>query len=181
MNTIPYYNKDVLSLKSESSTKAKEYQAPQAELSDNIQKYDKKVATHTEVSPKTKEVETLKSTPTAGQMLTDSMYNSVGKLLGVDTLREWSLYYDKVYEVVELAKQKSGLKDSDKLSSWIYQQLNNAPALGGKKISDVHTYLKMGQQKLPEPNKPTVKKVVKPKESTEQFVNRWMEGQFNGS
>lgn len=95
----------------------------------------------------------------------------------------------RFFEIVELAKQKSGLKEPGKLSAWIYQLLNSAPALGSKRINDVHIYLKMGG-KTPQQTKPkvitktVVKKViryVKPKESTEQFVSKWVGEHFNGN
>lgn len=159
---------------------------PKVELSENIQNFDKRPRVHTEnpfSHSSTQKTEAPVSTlQTASQMIADPLYNEVGKLLGVDTLNEWGLQYDKVYEVTELAKKKSGLTDPKALSAWIYKQLNFAPSLGAKRINDVHIFLKMGGGMKSEPKpkvvtKTVIKKVyVKPKPTTEQFVDKWMKG-----
>lgn len=193
MNDTQYYKKEVLQTKSEPVSEAKTYEAPKVKLSDNIQAFDKKVKVHTE-NPysfnsvaKEKTDAPLTAVQSASQMIADPLYNQVGKILGVDNLHEWGQYYDKVYEIVELAKRKSGHTSSEDLSSWIYKQLNHAPSLGSKKINDVHIYLKMGgapkaDAKPKVVTKTVVKKVyVQPKQTTEQFVSKWMSKQFGGT
>ena len=191
MNDIPYYKKNELSLNSKSIVKQKDYTVPEVKLSENIQKFDKRPRVYTnnpysfnEVSKKQIEAP-IQMSPTATQMITDPLYNEVGKSLGVDTLHEWGMNYDKVQDIVDLAKQRSGIKDSKKLSNWIYQLLNKVPSLGGKRINDVHVFLKMGGISKPKiVTRTVVKKVIKyikPKETTEQFVNKWIGEQFNGN
>lgn len=188
MNTLPYYKKDEISLKPEAIEKQKNFIAPKAELSKNIQAFDKRPRVYTEnpysfnsVAKRQAEKrmeERVKTSPTANQMITDPLYNQVAKSLGVDTIHEWGMNYDKVYEIVELARQKSGITDSTKLSEWIYRQIGTAPSLGNKKINDVYIFLKMGGQAKPKVVTKTVVKTVvkhvKPRETTEQFVENWM-------
>lgn len=162
--------------------------APKVELSENIQKFDARPRVRTDdpwsfSGAKKKQEAPISSIQTASQMIANPLYNEVGKVLGVDTINDWGLMYDKVHEVVELAKAKSGIKDNKELTAWLYKQLNYAPSLGSKKINDVLTYLKMGgkpqgQSKPKVITKTVIKKVyVKPKQTTEQFVSNWMKGQ----
>lgn len=162
--------------------------APKVELSENIRKFDSRPRVHTEnpfsYNAAKKKVEApVSSIQTASQMIANPLYNEAGKILGVDTINEWGLMYDKVHEVVELAKQKSGLKESKDINAWLYKQINYAPSLGSKKINDVLTYLKMGGKPMNQPKpkvitKTVIKKVyAKPRETTEEFVQKWMGGQ----
>ena len=185
-----YYQKEVLPLKSEPVSEPKTFKAPKVELSENIQKFDRKIKVYTENPHSFKEASKPQEAPisavqTASQMIANPLYNEVGKVLGVDTLHEWGLYYDKVFEIVEMAKEKTGIKDTKELSSYIYKQLNYAPSMGNKRINDVYTYLKMGGHREVKPKvvtKTVVKKVyVKPKETTEQFVSNWMKGTLYGN
>ena len=187
MNDIPYFKKDEVSLNSEPEIKQKDYKVPMVELSENIRKFDKKPRVYTE-NPYSfnavvrRQVENKVVSPTATQMITDPLYNEVGKSLGVDTLHEWGLNYDKVQDIVALARERTGITDSKKLSAWIYQLMSTAPSLGGKRINDVHVYLKMGGKPKVE-TKTVIKKVikyVKPKETADQFASRWIGEQFNG-
>lgn len=186
MNSIPYYQKDTLPLNSEPKVAPKEFVTPKVELSENIQKFDRKPRVYTENPFSFKGVtkrrveESPELSPTASEMITTPLYNEVGKILGVDTHHDWGKSYDRVYEVVELAKAKSGIKDPNKLSAWIYQQLHRAPSLGNKRIDDVYIYLKMSSTPKPQV-KPVAKKVVRPKENTEEFVSNWMKGVLNVS
>ena len=192
MNDTPYYKKEVLPTKSDLKTESKNYAVPKVELSENIQNFDRKVKVHTtnpysaNTVSKGKTEVPLSAIQTASQMIANPLYNEAGKVLGVDTLHEWGLYYDKVHDIVEMAKQRIKSEDPQALSEYIYKQLNSSPSLGNKRIIDVYTYLKMGGH-TPEPRtkvvtKTVIKKVyVKPKENTEQFVNNWMKGVLNAS
>lgn len=179
---------ETLSLKSEAPTPSKAVKLEKVELSKNIQAFDKKPRVFTEnpfsfnaVAKRQAEKrmeQRVEASPTATQMITDPLYNRVGKSLGVDTIHEWGLNYDKVYEIVELAKQKSGITDPNRLAEWIYNRTSQAPSLGSKRINDVYIYLKMA--KAPQTKTKTIIKTivkhVKPKETTEQFVSKWMGG-----
>lgn len=191
MNDAPYYNKEVLPLKSDPTPEAKTYEVPKTELSENIQNFDRRVKVHTtnphsfnSVAKEQVDVP-ISAVQSASQMIATPIYNEVGRILGVDKLHEWGMYYDKVHEIVEMAKQRTKSTDTKTLTEYIYRQLNDSPTLGNKRIIDVHTYLKMGGH-TPTPRartitKTIVKKVyIKPKENTEQFVNNWMKGVLNG-
>jgi hypothetical protein len=151
MNPIPITKKEIVSLKSPPKPERESYVADKVSLSDNIRKFDEKVKNkvftknpfdHNSIS--IKDHESVASIPTASEMIASPTYNQIGKILGVDTLHEWGIYYDKVYEVTKLAEEKSQITDTARLSSWILDQMNNAPSLGGKRINDVHIYLKVG-------------------------------------
>lgn len=179
---------ETLSLKSETVAQPKAIKLDRVELSKNIQAFDKKPRVFTAnpygYNTVAKNTPVTTQTPTATQMISTPVYNQVGKLLGVDTVHEWSKYYDKVFEIVEWAKAKTKESDPEKLSSWIYKQLNSAPSMGNKKIDDVYVFSKMGTIKRDKPIVKTVIKTVvkhiKPKETTEQFVDKFMKGAWHG-
>lgn len=173
-----------VSLKAPAPVKQKEYVADKVELSPTIQAFDKrpKVFTNNPYSP----LEVIKNrketlTPTAEQAVMNPLYNRVGHLLGVDMSHDWNTYYDKVVQVVELAKEKSKLEDPEKLMSWIFKRAGEAPSMSGKRITDVLVSLKLGSNPIVKnvESKPkivykTVYKYIKPKDETKQFVTRWM-------
>lgn len=193
MSDTPYYQKEVLDLKPESSEKPKDFKAPKVELSENITRFDdrvKKVHTKNPYDYNTVSLnkdQRAVTTPTASAMITNPEYNTVGKFLGVDTLHEWNKDYDKVYEIVKWAKAKSGAEDTTQLVQWLNGALQFVPSLSTnhKKIDQLFLYSKMQASNIQtQPKvvtrtvvKKVIKKVyVKPKETTEQFVNKFMEG-----
>lgn len=83
--------------------KVPQYKVEKLKLSDNIQKFDQKPRVYKEnpfsfnaVAKKQAQAQSSTSL-TATQMITDPLYNEVGKTLGVDTIHEWGLHYDKVF------------------------------------------------------------------------------------
>jgi hypothetical protein len=137
-----------VSLKTEAAPAPKQYAAEEVKLSKNIQAFDKRPRVFNQnpygYNTVVKRTPPSTQTPTATQMIATPLYNQVGKLLGVDNVHEWSKYYDKVYEIIEWAKHKTNETDPNKISSWIYKQLNVAPSMGNKKIDDVYIFSKMG-------------------------------------
>lgn len=190
MNTIPYYQKEKLDIKPEAAPKEKELSVEKSTLSENIQRFDKKVRVY-KGNPYSYNAVSLKKhvtnmTPT--QMVTDPLYNQVGKVLGTDTVHDWNKNYDKIHKVIEIAKEKSGIKDSDKLVSWIYSQVNKAPSLGKTRLDDVYIYLRLGQiPKEKSKTKVIVKKIVKyverkPKqEESQNVISNWMQSMLGGN
>jgi hypothetical protein len=78
-------------------------------------------------------------------MITDPLYNEAGRAMGIDTAREWSVYYDKIREIVEWAKLKSGFKDKDRLVNWIYGRVQTAAAISKRKIDDLYILTKLNK------------------------------------
>jgi hypothetical protein len=120
------------------------YEAEKIELSKNILKFDKKPRVYTQnpysfnaVSLRKKEVKLM---PSAEQMLTDSTYNAVGRFLGVDTHREWNKNSDRVYEIVEWAKKKSGESDTMKIVRFINRYRNLVPSLAERHLDNLYLY-----------------------------------------
>lgn len=134
--------KEEVSLKGKKPTKQIEYEAEKVELSKNIQRFDKKPRvvgddpySFNSVSLKRKDVRLV---PTAEQMIVNSTYNAVGKFLGLDTRHEWNEYHDKVFEIVEWAKKKSGVSETSKLIRWINHMKNRIPNLSDKVITNLY-------------------------------------------
>lgn len=122
------------------------------ELSENIKKFDHKVKVHTQNpyafnTVAKKKVQSITQTQTATQMITDPMYNSIGKFLGVDTIHDWGQFYDKVFTVTEWARKKVG-NDNFKIRKWLTTKLNNTPSMNEKRINDLYiaAQLEMGRR-----------------------------------
>ncbi len=126
------------------------HKAPKAELSENIQAFDKKprVASPYDYNSISlnKQVD---YTPTADQMITDPVYNTIGKFLGVDTLHDWSKYSDKVKTLVDWAQVKTGKKDMQGIMDFLSGALNAAPSFGmnNKRIDQLYIYARMNMAK----------------------------------
>ena len=137
-----------VSLKSKPKKEATEYEAVKLEISKNIQKFDKKVKVHTEspysfnsVSLKKRE-ENYSTSQTATDLITNPTYNTIGKFLGVDTVHDWDRDCDKVFTIVEWAKQKVG-DDLNKIMKWLGQQSRTLPNMGTKTIDNLYIYARM--------------------------------------
>ena len=175
---------EIVSLKERPKKEVKNYEVDKVELSKNIQEFDKKPRVYTKDPYAYNEVSLKKDTEfslTAQNMITDPLYNMVGKSLGVDTIHDWNRYYDKVQEIVEWAKKETGYKDKDLLVSWIYGQVGKTTSLGAKRIDDLYIYSKLKQPKREIKFKPKVKtkvvvKYVKEKLTTEDMVKRLIKG-----
>jgi hypothetical protein len=151
-----------VSLEARAVKKQPEYKAEKVELSDNIRKFDSKPRT---VNKEEVEVlsQRLGTTMTATEMIYDATYNKAGKLLGVDSIADWSKNYDKVYRIVETAKEKLGTDDVDKILPWLYKMMNASPSITNRKIDDLNTFLSLSSEEKKEHKKPKtiVKTVVK--------------------
>ena len=119
----------------------RKYEIEKKELSKNIQAFDRRPRIYTEnpysfnaVSKKAAE------TPTASNMVTDPIYNAVGKALGIDMAREWDLYYDKVFTISEWAKKKAGT-DISKIIKVISDKSRSVPSMGAKRIDDLYIHI----------------------------------------
>ena len=156
-----------------------EYKIEKVNLSENIQKFDKKPRVYTQNPFDYNSVSLKKDssyTPTAEQMIVNPVYNQAAKALGVDTVHDWNRYYDKVASLVDWAKEQTGYTDAGKISEWIYAQLKKAPLMGGKKIDDLYIYSRLKTEEKPKVRtKVVVKKVyVKQKMSNEEFSKRFI-------
>lgn len=150
------------------------YKVEQVELSENIQKFDSKPR-YTENEVKTLSERT-GATLTATQMITEPLYNRTGKLLGVDSIADWSKNYDKIYKIVEVAKEKLKTDDIEKILPWLYKQVNAAPNITNRKLDDLNVYLILGKEEKPKTKviTKTVVKYIKPKNTVDNFVNNLM-------
>jgi hypothetical protein len=120
-------------------------QAPRGKLSATIRDFDKKVkqgknpfAFNTVVLAK----KPVTLSPSAEQMIVNPLYNQVGRLLGIDTKREWSMYYDKIFHLAQWAQSKAG-QDVEQVIKFLMEQSNHAPAMGAKRIDDLYIYSKL--------------------------------------
>ena len=147
---------EMVSLKSEKKLRRIQPEVEKVELGENIKKFDRLVKPKPRVftenpysynSVSLKKRVSVPPTQTAEQMITNPHYNAIGKALGVDTTHEWNRYYDRVYEVVEWAKNKSGQKDTYKLIKWISSQINKIPSLSERRIDNLYLFAHMQLKK----------------------------------
>lgn len=119
-----------LNVKGKLPAEPKHYDTPKAELSKNIQSFDKRPRT----DPFAYNTISLKSqrsipTPTVNQMLADPTYNTVGRFLGVGT-HDWNQDYNKVHRIVEWAKSKSKDQSTEGVVKWISDAARKVPGFG---------------------------------------------------
>ncbi len=84
----------------------------------------------------------------------------VGKFLGLDTAKEWSQYYDKIFDLYTWAEEKTKSGDVNKIISFLQDKLNASPSMSDRRINDLHVFYKLDLRK-PE------KKEAKPEVKTE--------------
>lgn len=82
-------------------------------------------------------------TPTASQVVMDTTCNLVGKFLGIESKPDWNKYYDKVYEIVEWAKERIGSEDVNNLISILKEKLNASPSISDRRINDLYVAIKL--------------------------------------
>lgn len=80
----------------------------------------------------------VKYTPTASEMVSNPLYNAVGKLLGLDMAREWNQLYDKVFTIAEWAKRNTKSQEITDILRTIEERIGEVPAMSGKRINDVY-------------------------------------------
>jgi hypothetical protein len=121
-------------------------------LSDNIQKFEKKILKQKRVDPFARNLilEQQKDNntpiiPTAEQMVTDHTYNLVGKVLGIDTKKEWNMYYDKVYQIVEWVKGKLNTNKVETIVKYISERARSVPTMGARRIDDLFIFSKLNK------------------------------------
>ena len=122
----------------------RKYEVDKKEISKNIQKFDQKRKVYTENPYSYNYVSLKKSqkiTPTAEAMAASPLYNSVGKVLGLDTAKEWNQYYDKVYSIAEWAKKKVGNDDILKVIKFITDKSRTIPSMGARRIDDLYIHI----------------------------------------
>jgi hypothetical protein len=122
---------------------------PKVELSENIRRFDKKVKVYTENPYSFNAVSLKKNQPdvppvqSASQMISNPVYNTVGKFLGLDTTHEWNKYYDKVYTIAEWAKVKTGTDNINSVIKWINSQAKRLPNIGAKNIDNLYLFARL--------------------------------------
>lgn len=136
------------SLRDKPKEKPVEYKVEKKELSKNIQKFDKKPRVYTE-NPYSYNAVSLKKRPdvtptqSAEELLTDPTYNTMGKVLGVDTVHDWNRYYNKIYAITEWAKLKSGETEVGKIIKWVTDQSRRIPNMGAKEIDSLYLHARL--------------------------------------
>ena len=146
------YKKESVSVKGHLEAKPEQYEAEQKEVSENIQKFDKKVKkskVYTE-NPFSYNAVSLKKdrlpvllTQSAQNLVIDPIYNTIGKFLGVDTIHEWGKQYEKVYTITEWAKRESQEKNVSRLMEWIARKSRSLPNLGARNIDNLYIFARL--------------------------------------
>lgn len=132
------------SIRSKKKVEERKIVVEKVELSKNIQKFDKPRVYIKNPYDYNSVIQnrTVKITPTASQMISNPLYNSVGKALGLDTVKEWNQYYDKVFKIVEWAN-KNTKGDSKKIIGFIVDKSAKVPSMGARRIDDIYIYSQM--------------------------------------
>lgn len=140
---VPHEDIALRELRTAKRPEPKHYEVEKKELSKNIQRFDKKPRVYTE-NPYSYNAVSLKKvqpvTQTASALISNPLYNQAGKVLGVDTIHDWNLYYDKVQKIVDWAKKKVGTDKPEIIFKFIYTKLNQIPSLGTSKLNDLFIY-----------------------------------------
>lgn len=127
-----------------------EIKIEKVEVSKNIKSFERKVAKRS-MGPYDYNVVAINNRtgyePTAAQLISNPVYNTVGKFLGVDTQKEWGQYYDKVKVIKDWAEKKTGSKSLKTLISFIDGAMNASPSFGmsQKRIERVYLYAKLNE------------------------------------
>ena len=142
--------KEPVSMEAPEPKKEKHYEIPKVSLSEDIQKFDKKPKVYTKdpyaynsVSLEKKEKAV---NPGAEALLTNPIYNTIGKFLGVDMTHDWGRYADKVYVITEWAKTKTKSDDLNRLIKWIGDRAKSVPNLGNKVIDNLYIYARLSMK-----------------------------------
>ena len=141
--------KENVSLEGKPLVEPKQYKAQKVELSETIKAFDEKVnkpKVYTE-DPTTHEAVAFKKDgqrmPAATEMIMDRTYNTVGKMLGVDTLHDWGKYYDKIHTITEWAKQSMESDDPAEIILWIGEKARQLPNLGASNIDNLNLFARL--------------------------------------
>lgn len=86
----------------------------------------------------------------AGSMIADPVSNLIGKFLGINTKLEWSEQYDKVFEIVKWAREKTGKDDAPSLVEHIKKVINESPQMNNRRIDDIMVQVKLDRLKKQE-------------------------------
>lgn len=141
---VPHEDISMREIRKAKKVEVKHYEVERKEVSKNIQRFDKRPRVYTE-NPYSYNYVSLhkvqKITPSAESMVAQPLYNSVGKVLGLDTAKEWNQYYDKVYAIAEWAKKKVGEADINKIIRFIADKSRTVPSMGARRIDDLYIHI----------------------------------------
>ena len=137
--TIEVSKPELQSLKGKVIREAKPIKLEAVNLSNNIQKFDKKPRLVS--NPYNYNTISLKKAyePTATQMISNPLYNTVGKMLGIDTVKEWNQFYDKVYKISEWARSKTK-GDLKQIIKFIDNKSRTIPTMSNRRIDDIYIH-----------------------------------------
>ncbi len=86
-------------------------------------------------------------TPSASDVMANSLYHAIGQSLGIANPHDWNRLYDKVFIISEWAKERTGLTDPVELMTWIKKTASKIPSLGAKKINNLYAHIRLGIKK----------------------------------
>lgn len=140
---VPHEDYSLREITKAKKVEVKHYEVEHKELSKNIQKFDKKPRVYTEDPYSFNSISLKKVQPvsqTAEALISNPLYNQAGKILGVDTVHDWNLHYDKVQKIVDWAKKKVDSDKPEALFRFIYTKMNQIPSIGTSKLNDLYIY-----------------------------------------
>lgn len=82
------------------------------------------------------------SVPGRDDVVANSDYSLVGKMMGLKTAEDWNKNYDKIFTIAEWAKERSGLKDPNEIVQWIQNMKKYNIPLGSTKMEIIYNNIK---------------------------------------
>lgn len=79
----------------------------------------------------------------AESMLIDPTYNFIAKMFDVNLRAEWHKNYQKIYLIVEYAKDRTGSDDLNHIVSILKEKLSASPQICASRLDDVVSNIKL--------------------------------------
>ena len=91
------------------------------------------------------ETKTIRDLPAPELAKMNRNAHMVAEYIGIDIAREWSKYYDKVWNLYQWGKVKTKSEDINKILNFLSDRLNQAPSMNGRRIDDLFVSYKLDQ------------------------------------
>lgn len=88
-----------------------------------------------------------KTLPSSISVITNPTTHMVGKWLGIDYASDWDIYYDKVFRIVDWAKQKTGSGETGVILKFLQEKIESIPQMNSKRINDLDIARKLDESR----------------------------------
>lgn len=84
-----------------------------------------------------------KRVPTASELVMDPGFVVIGHFLGIWTKADFSEYYDKIYEIIEWAKEKANSDNLNDITEVLKNRINSTPEMCDRRINDLYASIQL--------------------------------------